>query len=75
MPIKYDRKTNRYRAANGKFISPKAVRKIIDKTFEIVKRDMRVLGEALTTGGIDLRTFQTLMREQLKISIRVLTAF
>ncbi|HXG85092.1 MAG TPA: hypothetical protein VNI84_13815 [Pyrinomonadaceae bacterium] len=68
MPIKYDRKTARYRTAGGRFVSPREVRKTIDKTFETVKKDMRVLGEALTTGGIDLRTFQTLMREQLKIS-------
>ncbi len=68
MAIKYDPKTNRYRTAGGRFISPREVRKTIDKTFEVVKKDMRALGEALTTGGIDLRTFQTLMREKLKIS-------
>lgn len=67
MPITHNRKTNRF-TIGGKVYSPRDVRRQIDKLFEIVKSDMRGLGEALTTGGIDLSTFQILMAEKLRIS-------
>jgi len=64
--VKYDPKTNRYRNAQGRFISASEVRKAIGKTVDIVRNDMRMLGKKLATGKITLPEFQTQMRDKLK---------
>lgn len=66
MPIRFDKRLNRYRAPSGQFISPERVRREIEKAVELVKTDMRAIGERLNRGEINLPQFQIEMTDALK---------
>lgn len=68
MPVSFDKKTNRYRAADGRFISPRRVRREVDKTVEIVRKDFRALGSALANKSISVVEFHIQMEKQLRIA-------
>lgn len=66
--VTYDRRTARYRGADGRFLKRTDVLKLVDE--EAMRLETRLKGHArnLTQGRIDLPTFQRRAAEDLKLS-------
>lgn len=67
MPIRYDKKTARFRDGKGKFISPIQIRKQIEATVERCGRKMRTTTEKLLSKEITLSEWTKEMKDQIKI--------
>lgn len=68
MPFRYYKNINRYRAPNGRFISPRKVRSEIDKTIETAASRMKQSAQKFNEGKINLPQFQIEMAELVKSS-------
>jgi len=66
MPYKFDKNRNRYRAPNGRFISPQKIRTEIDAVIETSEKRMRTAARNFNDGKINLPAFQIEMRDLLK---------
>ena len=69
----FDRKTNQFRAANGRFIRREAIRAEIEKAVDVVGRKAETIAKDLNAGKINLPEFQIRMKENLK-SAHILSA-
>lgn len=72
--IVYDSKRKRYRDAKGRFISPRAVRRQIDRVTEVVRDDLKAIGKSLATGAVTIGAWQILMRDKLKTAHSLVSA-
>ena len=68
MPVTYDKKAKRFRDSKGRFISPKAVRREIDKLVQVSAQRLEQAAKDLANGKITIEEFQNRTRNILKAS-------
>ena len=62
----FDANTQRFRQANGRFLSPRSVRAIIDRDIVLTKARMTGHAQALQAGAMSSDEFQGAMIEEIK---------
>lgn len=63
----YDPRTNRYRSANGRFLSQRAVEALVDGRIDKLGRELRRYTDMLAAGDITLEQWQQSVREAIKL--------